>query len=194
MQVDRMWPITCVLAFVAHSCVLTSCSDSPSPRRMYSTGFDSSHLTLGSPTNESTFHQWTIGPVYYSALVMAEAMGPSNTTQVLDLQANNNNEFTPAYAIYEAGDPVRVALFNYITDASGASDVTAVISVAQGAAGGGGATPAQVKVKYLVAPSVSTKGNTTWAGQVRAFPLSFLAQRGKRSCRLLAESSRRTDG
>ncbi|KAJ7224556.1 glycoside hydrolase family 79 protein [Mycena pura] len=123
------------------------------------------------PTNESTFHQWTIGPVYYSALVMAEAMGPSNVTQVLDLQANNNNEFTPAYAIYEAGEPVRVALFNYITDPSGASDVTAVISVAQGAAGGGGATPAQVKVKYLVAPSVATKGNTTWAGRVRAFRL-----------------------
>src|ERR1700761_6124726 len=99
MQVDRMWPITCVLAFVAHSCVLTSCSDSPSPRRMYSTGFDSSHLTLRSPTNESTFHQWTVGPVYYSALVMAEAMGPSNTTQVPDLQANNNNECCPSCRI-----------------------------------------------------------------------------------------------
>ncbi|KAF7307934.1 Glyco-hydro-79C domain-containing protein [Mycena kentingensis (nom. inval.)] len=110
------------------------------------------------PTNESSFHQWTIGPIYYSALVMAEAIGPSNQTQVLDLHANNNNEFTPAYAIYDAGKPARVALFNYITDASGTSDVTAVISV-------GDATPAAVKVKYLQAPSVAQKGSYTWAGQ-----------------------------
>jgi hypothetical protein len=47
------------------------------------------------------------------------------------------------------------------------SDVTAVISVAQGGAGGGGATPASVKVKYLKAASVSQKGGYTWAGQVR---------------------------
>ncbi|KAJ7092351.1 glycoside hydrolase family 79 protein [Mycena belliarum] len=117
------------------------------------------------PTNQSTFHQWTIGPIYYSALVAAEAIGPSNTTQVLDLNANGGNEFTPGYAIYEAGEPVRVALFNYITDPTGASTVTAVISVAQGGAGGGGATPTQVKVKYLQATSVSQKGSYTWAGQ-----------------------------
>ncbi|KAJ7153086.1 glycoside hydrolase family 79 protein, partial [Mycena crocata] len=117
------------------------------------------------PTNQSTFHQWTIGPVYYSALVVAEALGPSNNTQVLDLAANGGNEFTPAYGIYEAGEPVRVALFNYITDPSGTSDVTAVISVAQGAAGGGGATPSQVTVKYLKAASVAQKGGYTWAGQ-----------------------------
>ncbi|KAJ7783995.1 glycoside hydrolase family 79 protein, partial [Mycena maculata] len=117
------------------------------------------------PTNQSTFHQWTVGPIYYSALVAAEVFGPTNTTQVLDLQANGDNEFTPAYAIYEAGEPVRVALFNYITDPSGTSDVTAVISVASGAAGGGGATPAAVKVKYLQAASVAQKGNYTWAGQ-----------------------------
>ncbi|KAJ6554258.1 hypothetical protein B0H19DRAFT_1152984 [Mycena capillaripes] len=112
------------------------------------------------PTNESTFHQWTVGPVYYSALVAAEAIGPSNTTQILDLQANGNNEFTPAYGIYEAGEPVRVALFNYITDPSGTSDVTAVISI-----DGGNATPGQVKVKYLQAASVAQKGGYTWAGQ-----------------------------
>ncbi|KAJ7235652.1 glycoside hydrolase family 79 protein [Mycena rebaudengoi] len=117
------------------------------------------------PTNESTFHQWTIGPIYYSALVAAETLGPSNTTQVLDLGLNGGNEFTPGYGIYEAGEPVRVALFNYITDPTGVSDVTAVISVAQGGAGGGGATPASVKVKYLKAASVSQKGGYTWAGQ-----------------------------
>ncbi|KAJ7697051.1 hypothetical protein B0H17DRAFT_1130690 [Mycena rosella] len=72
------------------------------------------------PTNQSTFHQWTIGPIYYAALVTTEAIGPSSTTQVLDLGANSNNEFTSAYALFEAG-----TLFNYATDPSGASNVMA---------------------------------------------------------------------
>ncbi|KIY48442.1 hypothetical protein FISHEDRAFT_73638 [Fistulina hepatica ATCC 64428] len=110
------------------------------------------------PTNQSTFHQWTVGPIYYSALVMAEVLGPSNETQVLDLGANNGNTYTPAYAIYERGEPVRAVLFNFVTDASGASDLSVSISV-------GNTTPSSVKVKYLRAASVSQKGNYTWAGQ-----------------------------
>ncbi|KIJ18005.1 glycoside hydrolase family 79 protein [Paxillus involutus ATCC 200175] len=109
-------------------------------------------------TNQSTFHQWTIGPVYYSALFIAEALGPSNRSQVLDLQMNGGNEFTPGYAIYENGQPTRLALINFVNDASGASDYTVSISIA-------GATPAQVKVKYLSATSVTQKYNFTWAGQ-----------------------------
>ncbi|KAH7928005.1 glycoside hydrolase family 79 protein [Leucogyrophana mollusca] len=110
-------------------------------------------------TNQSTFHQWTIGPIYYSALVVAEALGASNLSQVLDLNPNGGNEFTPGYAIYENGQPMRVALVNYVTDPSGASDYTASISIA------GGSTPAQVKVKYLSATSTAQKYNFTWAGQ-----------------------------
>ncbi|KAF5326359.1 hypothetical protein D9611_001067 [Ephemerocybe angulata] len=112
------------------------------------------------PTNQSTFRQWTIGPVYYSALVMAEALGPSNGARVLDLEANGGNEYTPAYGIYEGGNPVRILLFNYITDSSGANDYTAMISIAAG-----DRTPRQVKIKRLLASSVSQKGNFTWAGQ-----------------------------
>ncbi|KAG2065347.1 glycoside hydrolase family 79 protein [Suillus decipiens] len=109
-------------------------------------------------TNQSTFLQWTIGPIYYSALVVAEALGSSNVAQVLDLQANGGNDFTPGYAIYENGQPVRVALTNFITDPSGNSDYTASISI-------GGTVPAQVKVKYLLADSVAQTYNFTWAGQ-----------------------------
>ncbi|KAH7913618.1 glycoside hydrolase family 79 protein [Hygrophoropsis aurantiaca] len=109
-------------------------------------------------TNQSTFHQWTIGPIYYSALVVAEALGPSNLSQVVDLNPNGGNEFTPGYAIYENGQPMRVALVNYVTDPTGASDYTASISIA-------GSTPAQVKVKYLSATSTAQKYNFTWAGQ-----------------------------
>ena len=36
------------------------------------------------PTNQSTYRKWTIGPIYYSALVTAEALDPSNITQIVD--------------------------------------------------------------------------------------------------------------
>ncbi|KAH0833859.1 glycoside hydrolase family 79 protein [Lanmaoa asiatica] len=109
-------------------------------------------------TNQSTFHQWTIGPVYYSSLFVAEALGSSNQSQVLDLQMNGGNEFTPGYAIYESGQPTRVALINFLNDNSGANDYTASISI-------GGAVPPQVRVKYLSASSIIQKYNITWAGQ-----------------------------
>ncbi|GLB44466.1 putative glycosyl hydrolase family 79 C-terminal beta domain [Lyophyllum shimeji] len=115
------------------------------------------------PTNQSTYHQWTIGPIYYSALVMAEVLGASNTTQVLDLNANNGDLHTPAYGLYENGNPVRVALFNFVNDPTGASDLN--VSISAGGGGGQAQGPSQVKVKYLLASSVSQKGNFTWAGQ-----------------------------
>jgi hypothetical protein len=92
---------------------------------------------------------------------MAEAIGPSNLTQVLDLRIDGTSPHTPIYGLYENGVPVRVAAFNYVDDPTGASDLNVVVSIA------GGTTPAQVKVKYLAATSVSQKGGYTWAGQVR---------------------------
>lgn len=99
------------------------------------------------PTNQSSFRQWTIGPVYYSALIMAEVLGPSNASQVVDLSANNGEKFTPAYAIYENGVPTKVALFNFVTDPSGGTNITASISIGGGETGQPSSTPAQVKVK-----------------------------------------------
>ena len=96
------------------------------------------------PTNQSTFRQWTIGPIYYSALVMAEAMGPNNASQLVDL---TTNDFTPIYAIYENGAPTKVALFNFATDPTGASTYTATISIGGGNTGQSNATPSQVQVK-----------------------------------------------
>lgn len=62
-------------------------------------------------------------------LAIPEALGPSNVSQVVDLSAENDNIYAPAYAIYENGAPVRLALFNYVSDSSGASDYTATISL-----------------------------------------------------------------
>jgi Glycosyl hydrolase family 79 C-terminal beta domain len=78
---------------------------------------------------------------------MAEVMGSSNKSQILDLNANSNNNFTPAYGIYEDGKPVRVALINFVTDPSGASDITASISIGGGTTGQPSANPTKVKVK-----------------------------------------------
>ncbi|TFK48176.1 hypothetical protein OE88DRAFT_1635030 [Heliocybe sulcata] len=111
------------------------------------------------PTNESTFHQWTVGSTFYSALVIAEVFGSSNNSRIVDMGANDNNIYTPSYAIYENDAPSKVALFNYITDPSGATAYTANIQIA------GGQVPSSVKVKYLLAASVSDKANITWAGQ-----------------------------
>ena len=90
---------------------------------------------------------------------MAEALGPSNTSQVLDLFANSANNATPAYAIYENGALARMVLINYMTEQDGQGSYTASISL------GDGTVPSSVKVKYLTAPSVVEKNNITWAGQ-----------------------------
>ncbi|KAG6808843.1 hypothetical protein H0H92_002618 [Tricholoma furcatifolium] len=117
------------------------------------------------PTNQSSFHQWSIGPLYYALLAAAEALGPSNATQVLDLGANGGNEYTPAYAFYENGNPVRVGIINYVTDPTGASDLEVQIAIGGSGIGQSNQSPASVQVKYLLADSVSQKVNITWAGQ-----------------------------
>ncbi|KXN82401.1 hypothetical protein AN958_02606 [Leucoagaricus sp. SymC.cos] len=114
------------------------------------------------PTNQSTFHQWTVGPIYYSVLVLAEAFGKSNTSQIVDLTGAIGSEFTPAYAIYENGQLSKAALFNFVDDQQGTQG-TADLNVTLSVAGAG--VPQSVKVKYLEAKSVSSTQNITWAGQ-----------------------------
>jgi hypothetical protein len=111
------------------------------------------------PTNQSTYHQWTVGPIYYSALVVAEALGPTNTSRVMDLGANAGNQFSPAYGIWENGALARVVLINFVSDSSGASDINVNLGITDGQ------MPSTVKVKYLLSPSVSDIANFTWAGQ-----------------------------
>ena len=74
---------------------------------------------------------------------MAEAFGTTNTSQIIDLQANGNNELTPAYAIYEQGALSKVALINFMDDnQTGTSDLQVTIQVSSGA-------PQSVQVKYV---------------------------------------------
>jgi hypothetical protein len=112
------------------------------------------------PTNQSGFNQWTVGGVYYSAIILAEALGTTNTSRVIDLNPNGGNEFTPAYAIYENGALSKVALFNYMNDPTGNSSLAITLAIQ-----GGNGIGNSVQVKYLDAPSVSTRDNIKWAGQ-----------------------------
>ena len=78
---------------------------------------------------------------------MAEALGSSNKSQVLELGADNQSTFTPSYAIYEDGVPVRMVLINFLSDPSGNSVFTANIAIGGGQTGQQLSTPSQVKVK-----------------------------------------------
>jgi len=103
--------------------------------------------------------------MYYTTLAMTEVLGRSNQSQVIDLGVNGANPSTPGYAIYENGTPMRVALFNYLDDDSGAHDLRVAISIGGGQTGQPTGTPPSVRVKYLLADHVTVKGNFTWAGQ-----------------------------
>ncbi|KAI0791079.1 glycoside hydrolase family 79 protein [Abortiporus biennis] len=117
------------------------------------------------PTNLSLVEQWTVGPIFYSSLIVAEALGTSNQSRVVDLQMNSGNQYTPGYAIYENGNVARMVFINYMTDPTGASTYTATVSVGGQNFGESNAVPEEVTVKYLLASSVASKKNITWAGQ-----------------------------
>lgn len=104
-------------------------------------------LGIAPPTNLSLSEKWTVGPVMYSTIFVAEALGTSNTSRVVDLGANGGNEFTPAYAIYEHDALARIALINFMNQQGGIGSYNVTISVGGGATGESNATPAQVKVK-----------------------------------------------
>lgn len=103
-----------------------------------------SFISLAPPTGLSSFNQWTIGPIYYAVLALAEAFGKSNTARIVDITQETHH---PVYAIYENNALSRVALFNYMTDPSGANDYTATLFVGGQALGLPNGVPAQVQVK-----------------------------------------------
>lgn len=92
------------------------------------------------PTNQSKYHQWTIGSTFYSVLAISEALGPapsssSGSIQVVDLRANGANDATPGYAVYEGGSLVRAVFINFMTDPSGANDLHVSLQVEEGVPG-----------------------------------------------------------
>ncbi|PPR05779.1 hypothetical protein CVT24_006842 [Panaeolus cyanescens] len=114
------------------------------------------------PTNQSQFNQWTVGSIYYSTIVLAEALGTSNTSRVIDL-TSSTSPYTPAYAVYEHDTLSKLVLMNYMDDLQSNTHTTSMtINVPLPSDANGGEL--NVKVKYLSSESVNSK-NITWAGQ-----------------------------
>lgn len=117
-------------------------------------------FTPAPSTDAALGYEWTTGAVMYSTLVVAEAFGSSNTSQIIDLKADSDNIYHPAYAIYENGVPTRAVLVNFVSDSTGASDLTVTLEI-----DGGTLPQGTVQVKYLAASSVAEKYDITWANQ-----------------------------
>jgi hypothetical protein len=129
----------------------------------------------------SRVYEWTTGSVYYSTLLIAELFGKSENSRIVDMTHTssiatvvtpNYNEdgtsydttqsddmYHPSYLVYDGDTPSRIALFNFISDPSGASDSQVTLNFNNTAA------PASVSVRYLRAPEVEEQYNITWAGQ-----------------------------
>ncbi len=131
---------TIFLTRIYSDCFILSAIHTYVPRSHCTSSMLNSHSTAP-PTNISTTKAWTVGPIFYSSIVVAEALGPTGTAQVFDLGANGNNIYTPGYAIYENGNLARVLLVNFVTDATGASTYTATLTFP------GGTVPGSVSVK-----------------------------------------------
>ena len=119
---------------------------------------------ISPPAAQAAYLQWTVGAVFYASLVLAESFGKSGTSRVIGLAANNGNPLTPAYAIWQSGVLSKLALFNYVTDPSGAAASNVSFAIGGGQTGQPPGTPATVKVKYLLSESTAFR-NITWANQ-----------------------------
>lgn len=97
--------------------------------------------------------------MYYPTLLIAEAFGKSGKARVVDLNADYGNIYHPAYAVYEDDAPTRFVLFNFVDDASGASNMDVTINLAGAAIGD------TVHVRYFSANSVSEQYDIRWANQ-----------------------------
>lgn len=115
---------------------------------LHTSGQSTIYNLFTSPAYNSTTTAWVTGPIFYSLLVVAEALGSSNASTVKDLQVNSN--VISAYGVYENGVAQRVVLLNQVNDPSGNNVLRAQIP-SNGTK--------SVQVKYLLAPSIEEKAN-----------------------------------
>lgn len=133
------------------------------------------------PSNMSRVYEWTTGSVYYSTLLVAELFGRGENSRVVDIShtssipvntetmynedgstydvTSSDDQFHPTYLVYDGETPVRAALFNFISDNTGASDAQVTLNF------NGTAAPGEVYVRYLRASQVEEQYDITWAGQ-----------------------------
>lgn len=103
---------------------------------------------------------WTIGPIYYSVLVLSEVFGSYNNTIIADLGFPTPQQV--GYVAYEDNAPQRVVLINYSNDTSSFGTWNAGLSFATGTG------PSSITVRSLTAPSAQEPTQITYAGQTMA--------------------------
>lgn len=110
---------------------------------------------------------WTIGPPYYSLLVLTEALrsvDSDGSVIVSDLGLTKiASSYVAGYVVYDATGtkPQRLVLFNFGDRSSSTSGMPTVsFNIPPELAKDG-----KVTTKYLAAPSISEKTKITWGGQ-----------------------------
>ena len=114
--------------------------------------------------------QRSVGLIFYTWLILAEAFGKSGASRIIDLVANNGSVCTPAYAIWQKGVLSKLALFDYVTDPSPATVSDATFAIGGGTSRQPTGTPPTAKVKYLLSDST-----TVLVRAAPGFALVFIA-------------------
>lgn len=110
-----------------------------------------------------------IQPNYYSAIVVAEAIGKTNDTSIIEL--NISNADVAGYAFYEGGTIARAVLLNmnaYLTnqtDSRSTEQVSFVFSGTGGGAASGSAIPGHMTIKRLKIGHADDTAGVLWGGQ-----------------------------
>lgn len=111
------------------------------------------------PTYNSTTTAWVTKPIFYSLIVLAEALRASDsTTKVTVSDQQLDTEVAAAYNIYENSVVVKRVLINMVNDPTGANNLKVKFPAPSN-------NPAFVSYKSLASPTLAEKENVTWAGQ-----------------------------
>ncbi|KAG1882087.1 glycoside hydrolase family 79 protein [Suillus subluteus] len=112
----------------------------------------------GSPITPLAPH---VQPAYYAAIIAAEAIGSSETTQAVEIPIDEDN--VSGYAFYEHGILSKAVFINldaYLSDADVRNSTHIDFSFT-----GPGITPDSMSVKTLEIGYASDSANLTWGGQ-----------------------------
>jgi hypothetical protein len=138
-------------------------------------------ITTGTPlVNPLLPH---VQPQYYGGLVIAEAVGTSGSSSVIELSIND--AYVSGYAIYENGSLVRAVLINslsyFATDASAGKARPSTHIALSGVSG-------KATVRRLSIAHADDTSNVKWAGQ------SFETRDGRASGSLVETTINVTNG
>ncbi|KAJ7634965.1 glycoside hydrolase family 79 protein [Roridomyces roridus] len=102
-----------------------------------------------------------VQPQYYAAIIIAEAIGSSGSTQVVELTINDSR--MAGYAFYESGTLKRAVFINSLAWLSTSTGTRPSTHVSLAFSGGSGST--SFTVKRLVIGHADDASGLTWGGQ-----------------------------